>query len=108
MRLISRAELLAMPTGTIFATSFGHPCVFEGSLGNDFLENPITEPFIEGCKDSGDIDEVINSGQPFQAMYEGNTGREGLFEDQDYLLYDRADIEQLIAFLRTQLDRAYS
>ena len=105
MRIVSRAELLDMPRGTLFAQAsgagvYGELCIFGGPFGPDFTERSITGCQSDGSDDQWEREEAMwDSG----ASYPVNEdfGREGYFDhSMRYVVYEAADIASIVAGLQ--------
>ena len=106
MRVVSRADFLKLPPGTIYAK--GKPWYFENisikadSLPNDFVCLGLA--WVD-AHDSGEasyrLEEMLKAGAsyPLDKVY----GRDGCFDDDDiFLVYERDDL----AWIRDQIDAA--
>jgi hypothetical protein len=111
MKIITRAEMLKMPVGTVYSRY--EPCVFSelyvkaddaGNYENDWLYDALigavktnsSEEFIEKC-------ELMEKGESHDVDFE-STGRDGLFDDEQlYAIYEKVDVEKLIARLQLAL-----
>lgn len=111
MKIITRAEMLKMPKGTVY--SYYEPCCFReleikadepGNYENDWLFDSL----IGAVKNdsSGDYSEkctLMEAGDSQEVDFE-YTGRDGLFEDEQlYAVYEKEDVEALIKRLQKTL-----
>ena len=111
MKIYRREAFMRLPSGTIFAKgkpwAFGELCRFDDAIRRDdgrpfdFVYTPLVG--IDMGEDSGEwasrMDDMLENG----ASYPINTmaGRDGCFDDDElFLVYEPADIEQLITLLR--------
>lgn len=111
MKIVNRKTFLEMPPGTLFQNY--HPCTSgilcakDETIGNDFLLQP-----LEGVSamewDSSDqmverLEEMRGNGDSHPLDLDC-LGRDGCFDnDQLYLVWERADVEALIARLQSAL-----
>lgn len=102
MRIISRAELMKLPEGTIFA--YYRPCIFgglhiKGTTGPHDFDVMSLDGNIEcdGSEDFVDIlDNAVESGESFDLDFD-RYGREGFFDnDQLFAIYEEKDMIGLI------------
>jgi hypothetical protein len=116
VKIISRAEFMKLPPGTIFAKGkmayFETPCVkgdtlfdFDGKP-TDFndtqlvaFENRTSEEFFDR------FEEMVATGKSYPMN--DDYGRDGCFDDQDlFLIYEPADLERLIEHARNAIEVA--
>lgn len=103
MKIVSRAELIQMPVGTLFAEAFhagnyGPLQIFGGyGCGPDFTERSITSPQSDDTEEYLDrVEDMFNNGTSYPVNVD--YGREGLFDDTlKYLVYEPSDIASIIA-----------
>jgi hypothetical protein len=104
MRIVSRAELMRMPAGTVYAEYEPHTFhglnVTGGGCGPDFLTCRLLDDFGSDSSDAcGDI-ERLESGEEVSLTFGECCGREGLFDDtKRYAVWSAADLRGLAAFL---------
>jgi hypothetical protein len=108
MRVVNRAEFLALPAGTIYAK--GKPWHFEGvtikgdSLADDWIYLDLAWPESSGDMDSFDkLAAMLSEGAsfPMQESY----GRDGCFDAEEiFLVWERADLLALVAHINAALD----
>ena len=116
MRLVSYAELMALPEGTIYQSyephNLGNPMIFGGPLKNDageiidyveasFLPSAMTADYFG---DSADADALRGkfgaTASDLVILYPSNFGRNGLFEKAGtFLVWDQADWQRLAEWL---------
>ena len=119
MRIVTRAEFLAMPAGTVFAKY--EPCVFElmqikgKSLifddgGGDYCYQDIIDAIDStGSGDSMDKLEMAEKEGVSLAMNFHCQGRDGCYDkDQLFAVLEHADVEALIERLKQALSEARS
>lgn len=119
MRIVDRATFLAMPAGTLYAKY--EPCVF-GELqvkeGTCYAADRVTRidfytqqliPWFNGTQSSSDYFDTLEAaekGTPTPAF--DMPARDGLFDDdQLFAIFERADVEALIAKLTRSLVEGY-
>ncbi len=116
MKLLNRKEFLKMPAGTLFMKFepcvFGDLCVFQGPAGNnDFYYDPLGDAIAHrGSLDLHDhVFPGLKLGESMPMDFDC-TGRDGLFDGDEikFAVYEKADIEGLIAKLQTCLKEAYT
>lgn len=108
MKIVTRKEFMKLPTETVF--SYYEPCSFREFMikvsddkewPTDFLFDSIigeidtvsSEDYLTKC-------EMMEKGESVPMDFE-STSREGLFdEEQLYAVYEKKDIEKLIARLQ--------
>ena len=111
MRIITRAEMLKMPQGTVYSNY--NPCIFTelyikaddaGNYENDWLydgllgaiESTGSDDFFAKC-------EEMEQGKSVSVDFE-YTGRDGLFDDKKlYAVYEPEDVAKLIERLQKTL-----
>lgn len=113
MKIVNRAAFLAMPAGTVFAKYepcvFDEPCVKGDSLTScsDFGYQSLMN--VEGRDDSEASDKLFKSeefGESFSFDLDCQ-GRDGCFDEgQLFAVYERQDVEQLIARLQEALSES--
>lgn len=103
MRIVSRAEFMKLPAGTLFAKGkpmyFGSLCVKGDSLESDWIDRQLV--WFEEHGSTGDEfdqghrwDEMVENGASFP-MHTGY-GRDGCFDNEDlFLIYERDDLLEL-------------
>ena len=110
MRIITRAQFLAMPAWTVYMKY--EPCCFgdlmlkgetldNGKLEHDFFCCALTDSLeCEGDSDFFDtIDRATAIGESMAMEFDGY-GRDGCYDpDQLFAVYEKADLEGLIAAL---------
>lgn len=118
MKIVDRVTFLAMPAGTVFQKYKPH--IFKGlevkgeTWGNDFIAAPLAAdgPWPLDCDSSEQrierllamADEGVSSGP----LDFDSTARDGCFDrDQLFGVWERADIEGLIARLQEALSEGY-
>jgi len=114
MRIVKRAEFLQMPAGTVYTTY--EPCNFgdlmiKGETLHTDNNGDFCEQSIVGAIDSTGSDDWTN--KLFRSQETGESlamdfdcqGRDGLFDSMDslYAVWERADVEALIARLQATL-----
>lgn len=113
MRIVDRKTFLAMPEGTLFSKY--QPCVFEDLLiKGESLENDFFYQSISGAIDSNDsgefvdlLDKAKSEGVSLAMDFECE-GQDGLFDDdQLFAVWERADVEKLIARIQAAFLVAY-
>ncbi|WP_219097616.1 hypothetical protein [Pseudomonas sp. UMAB-40] len=118
MRIVDRKTFLAMPEGTVFAkydpSIIREPMVkFESIPGHgelvDFRYASLTDQV--DCSGSLERDHIMDAaeenGTPF-ALHFNTSSRDGLFDaDQLFAVWERADVEGLIARLQSALVDGY-
>ncbi len=115
MKLITRAEFHKVKPGTIFQkcepNCFEEMQVFEESLETDFVASPLGYPDFEAVTNMDSVDAgfaKLEGGESVALAYGEICGRDGLFDmEQKFAVYERQDVERLIAYLQQQLARAY-
>jgi len=109
MRIIDRKTFLEQPPGTVYAKyepCFFGPLLIKGdSLPNDFGYQQIADAI--DCTGSGDFADKLffaqENGESIPMDFDCQ-GRDGLFDDdQLFAVFDRVDVEQLIARLKDAL-----
>lgn len=111
MRIVKRAEFLAMPPQTLFSKY--RPCVFDDLMikgetwGNDFLYQQIIDAVK--ARDSGEFADILfksaEDGSSFELDFDCQ-GRDGMFDaDQLFAVWERKDVEALITRLQTVLGK---
>ena len=112
MKIITRADLMKMPSGTVF--SYYEPCTFTGLYIKDSEPEPDYPDFnvsdligaIE-CNSHNDFSTKCQQmvlGESMPVDFE-SSGREGLFEDEQlFSIYEKQDVEKLINRLASSLD----
>jgi len=115
MKIVDFKEFLALPAGTVYMKY--EPCVFEDlcvkedSLKNrDFLYSNIT--YDIDCNGSDDffakLFEAEENKQSLKTDF-NMVGRDGCFkDDQLFAVYEKEDVERLIAKLNDSLNNAYT
>lgn len=109
MRIINRAEFLAMPTGTLYAKysslgCWGELSVKEDSTNfNDWFQYDLLNGW-DGCNDSNEFMDKVLKCEKGDGELRNDlecSGRDGLYEDnQQFIVYDKNDIKQLISKLK--------
>lgn len=126
MRIVDRKTFLSLPAGTVYAKwgsagqlaacdqdlTYGEVAVKGDTVGGDWVEEPLL-PWPEGCEDSEDwVDAMVAAigGTPTAPLQIGDFGgRDGLFDDgQLFAVYDRVEVERLVALFENSLAAAYS
>jgi hypothetical protein len=118
MKIVDRQTFLAMPAGTLF--SKWQPCVFEdvqikgvtlfnGERAIDFSLQQIADAVASN--DSGEWSDIqcasVDCGSSFALDFECES-RDGFFDaDQMFAIWERADVEGLLARLRLALSEGY-
>lgn len=112
MLIVDRKTFMAMPAGTVFAKY--EPCVFgdlsikEDTIGDiDFCVQEIIPWFTNTVDFStwADALEAAANGVPSPPLDYDICGRDGMFEvDQLFAVFERHDVEALIARLTKSLD----
>lgn len=116
MKIIDRTAFLAMPAGTLFSKYA--PCYFENlsikegtlvsrsDLRDDFLAQPISDAIEHGgSEDFSDKLCAAQVGGVSLAMDFQSLMRDGCFDnDQLFAVWERADVEALIARLQETLE----
>lgn len=111
VKIVNRKTFLEMPPGTLFQNyrpcTSGSLCAKDETMGNDFLLQP-----LEGVSamewDSSDqmverLEEMRDNGASHPLGLDC-LGRDGCFDnDQLFLVWERADVEALIARLQSAL-----
>ncbi|RWF33754.1 hypothetical protein [Mesorhizobium sp.] len=114
MKIVDRKTFLAMPAGVLFCKFkpyiFGEVSIKTGTVGNDFVVQDIAGWF-EGAHDTfsyiDGIDAMIEKGVSYPMDYDCDS-RDGLFdEDQLFAVWERTDMERLIARLQKALVDGY-
>lgn len=113
MRIVSRDDFLKLPAGTLFSKF--EPLIFEDLAikgdtsdgANDFMYQPIASAV--DFEDTSDLlDKTERATKESVAMDLDCQSRDGCFdESQMFLVWERADVEQLIARLNTALEDGY-
>lgn len=111
MRIVTRAQLMAMPAGTLFHE--WEPCIFGALMikgetwESDFYSVPV--PWIDGGSSDETFDrqiEMRETGASYPIDLE-TCGRDGLFDDRLlYAVWERADVAALHAKLGAILSAA--
>lgn len=117
MRIVDRKTFLSMPNGTVYCkfdpAIFRDMAVKEGVIGesSDFLYQDLTPAQFEGDRGSEDHFDTLLAMQESgkSAALEFNcTSRDGLFDaDQLFAVFERQDVERLIACLQEALAEGY-
>lgn len=127
MRIVDRQTFLSLPAGTVYAKwgsageyapkeqdlTYGEVAVKGDTVaGVDWVEEPLLS-WPEGCSNSeqwSDVMQAAINGTPTAPMRIGDHGgRDGLFdEDQLFAVFERIEVERLIALLQRSLDAAYT
>ena len=111
MRIVDRATFLAMPAGTVYAKFepmiFGDIAIKGESIGDiDFRYSELGNPWFVGDNGSDThftFLEEIQEGAAMVIDYSTDF-RDGLFDaDQLFAVWERADVEALIARLQETL-----
>lgn len=110
MKIVNRETFLALPEGILFAkyepNVFEDLCIKGETWGNDFLVQQITDAIAyQGSDDFGDrLDESQSTGCSLPMDF-NRLGRDGCFDDdQLFAIWERADVEALIARLAQTLE----
>lgn len=123
MRIVNREEFLKQPFGTIFAKYSTMSAPGLGILENvwdsekgpkymDFIYQPLEDVSIVDCTGSGDMyDKCVaaeaDSTLSLPTTFD-DTMRDALFdEDQLFLIWEKQDVEKLVAKLQHSLNTAY-
>lgn len=113
MRIVDLPTFLAMPEGTVFMKYA--PCHFtdlgikEDGFGDngDFWYVDLVSPHFAGEGGSDDWTEILDAaekGKPTPPLDLETVGRDGLYKaDQLYAVFERHDVEALIARLQNTL-----
>jgi hypothetical protein len=104
MRIVSRAELMRLPAGTVYAEYTPHVFhglnVTGGECGKDFLMCGLLDDF---GGDSSTINEEcarLERGEDVPLTFAEHYGRDGLFDDsRRYAVWSAADLRGFAAFL---------
>ncbi|NMZ78420.1 hypothetical protein [Pseudomonas mandelii] len=114
MKIVNLDQFLAMPSGTVFAKY--KPASFEEVLikdvcnleSRDFMYQSLIEMDSTGTEDEENIlDDALRNGSSFDLDLDC-PGRDGMFEEgQLFAVYERQDVEQLIARLGQALEEGY-
>jgi hypothetical protein len=115
MKIVDRATFLALPAGTVFTkyqpANLGAPAIKgETVAGVDFVVQPLDPWFLGARGSEGYIDILfaMQGGQASPPVDYDCGGRDGLFDqDQLFAVWDRADLEALIARLQRALAEGY-
>lgn len=113
MKIVDRKTFLSMPAGTLFSKyvpmCFGELCIKESTLGeNDFLVQHINDAIACGGSDefASLLDDAERNGTSLAMDFDA-LGRDGCFDaDQLFAVWERDDVEALIARLQTAISRA--
>jgi hypothetical protein len=111
MKVITRKEMLRMPKGTVY--SYYEPHFFREleikaddpeNYDNDWLFDSIVGAVKNnGSGDFSDKCTLMKAGESVEVDFE-NTSRDGMFEDEQlYAVYEKEDVEKLIARLQQTL-----
>lgn len=105
MRIVKRAEFLALPPGTVFMKF--KPCIFDDmcikgrSLENDFYYFPLM--YCVKAEGSSDLfDKLFKASSDSTVSLETDffqRDRDGMFDDQLFAVFERRDVEGLIEIL---------
>ncbi len=106
MRIVNRADFLAMSPGTVFSkyepTSFERPAIKWETIGEDFVVQDL-DPLFEGWETDLDRIETIDAmiaGKPSPPVDYDSAGRDGLFDrDQLFAVWSEGDHVALIEVL---------
>lgn len=125
MRIVDRETFLSLPAGTVYAKwgaagefpaeqdlTYGEVAVKEETCGRDWVEQPLLA-WPEGCSNSEDWMDAMSAainGQPTAPLEIGDSGgRDGLFDEgQLFAVFERVEVERLIALFQRSLATAYS
>lgn len=116
MRILDRAAFLALPAGTVFAkyqpAHLAEPAIKGETVADvDFVVQPL-DPWFLGADSSDayiDILFAMQGGQPSPPVDYDCDARDGLFDqEQLFAVWDRADLEALIARLQRALSEGYA
>lgn len=115
MKIVDLQAFIQMPGGTVFQKvepqAAGALEVLELGLKADFVASPISQPEFEGANSMEGISDKwdeMEAGGSAPLAYGHASARDGLFENQQlFAVYERQDLERLIAYLSAQLARAY-
>lgn len=111
MRIVDRKAFLAMPVGTVFAKYA--PCYFEElqvkdrslDQSNDYFYTDLVCPV--DAKDSSEFSEKLQAAEELGALVPLHmhiVSRDGCFDsEQLFAVYERSDVEALIARLQETL-----
>lgn len=115
MRIINKQQFYKMPEGTIFSEC--SPCILDGLMvkGDTYYDRGIPIDYLEcnlidciDCNHSGEYADILekaitDNDFSFSFNY-NNFGRNGMYdEDQQYMVYEKKDLEKLINFLKKYL-----
>ena len=110
MRIVKRAEFLAMPKGTVYAKRSGADLVFGGlsvkaSEPDYFSDDWYAQKFdwVDACNSSEALDRLFEMEADASVSYpvENSICRDGLFEPaQQFLVYEPADVALIIRALQ--------
>lgn len=106
MRIVNRAEFLAMPTGTVFnkwtPLILGDPCIKGATWGNDFLVQYLDQIQSPEFEDYMDSLYRLEAGVEIPMDFDSGS-RDGLFDDdQLFAVWSDADVEALITRLQNR------
>lgn len=125
MKILSRQDFLAMPAGTVFMKFPAQPkdgshidlgydgviAIKEDTVGEDFVVQELF-PWFECVTDSNDWHDVLIAmldGQQSPPLEYDSAGRDGLFDEgQLFLVWNRDDLERMIARLNEALLSGYA
>jgi hypothetical protein len=104
MRIVSRKELMALPSGTVFSRYQPHVIngllVTGGVCGSDFLECSLLDDFNEESSDANVAADALERGEDVPLVFGEVFGREGLFDDSLlYAVWSNDDVRGLAKFL---------
>lgn len=106
MRVVNRAEFLALPIGTVFNKhslgNLGDPCIKGETWGNDFLVQYFDT--LECPTGTETIDTLyrLEAGEEIALDFDC-LGRDGCFDDdQQFAVWSDADVEALITRLQNR------
>lgn len=105
MRVVTKAQLLKMPSGTVYSSYephvFGPLSVFDGACGaSDFFMANLTDDFGDDSTTMHETIAALERGEDVPLVFGECYGREGMFqESQLYAVWSAADLRGLSAFL---------
>jgi len=116
MKIVDLPTFLAMPEGALYAKyepcSFGELAIKSDTVASVTWYYQDLLPWFEGASDSDayfDILDAIENGEPSPPLDFDTTTKDGLYETgQRFAVFERRDVEALIARLRRALADGYT
>ena len=108
MRIVNRTEFLSLPSGTVYAKYeslgiLGELCIKGDTVANDWWYQALVAVDREDSEEFMNImTQAENSGVEIKLDFDCQ-GRDGLFEDQKFVVFNKKDVQDMTDLLRRSI-----